>query len=312
MQDNIYALTTFLNFSAWYNLPILLQYSIIFILSLCIGSFINVVVYRLPIIFEQELQAYIAETNDNNIYSDSENVLNIHQNKNRIENTTKNNVHNKSFSLSYPASRCNVCGYTLKYYDNIPIISWLFLRGTCRKCKTPISIQYPLVELVCGVGSVLCYWVLQKNGMQVVFGLLTYWLLLTITVLDAKTKLLPQELSQPLIFLSLLAGAFNIFINANEAIMGVVISFLLLWLVAFIFKLIKGYEGMGNGDPYLLAGIGGLIGIQYNLYTIFIASILGIIYTLLRYIKKDISQAISFGPFIAGVGFVIFLWLHKS
>ncbi len=314
MQDNIYNIynhifTSFFDFSIWYNFPLWLQYSLICITGLCVGSFINVVVYRLPIIFDQQLNEYIQEQQ---LLKQQNSVSFLHQNHHHDNNDLYFNS-TKKISLSKPASRCSACGYVLKYYDNIPIISWLLLRGKCRQCAAPISIQYPLVEFICGIGSVICYAVLHKNGLQSIFGLLTYWLLLTITVLDAKTKLLPQELSQPLIFLSLTAGALNVFISGNAAIIGVVLGFLLLWLVAFIFKIIKGHDGLGAGDPYLLSGIGGLIGIKYTLYTIFIASVLGIIYTLLRYIviKKDISQAISFGPFIACTGFIIFLWLNK-
>jgi leader peptidase (prepilin peptidase)/N-methyltransferase len=300
MENNflVNALNIF-NLSVWFDLPLPIQYILVLILGLCVGSFLNVVIYRLPLIFEQELQEYIAEQSKVN----SESIL---------QNSDNTEINDK-ITLSYPASKCGNCSYVLRWYDNIPIISWLFLKARCRKCNTSISVQYPLIELISGIGTLFCY-IAFNYTLQAFFAIVLFWLLLTITVLDAKTQLLPNELSQPLIFLGLFCGVNNIFVDANVAVCGFLFGFFILWIVAFLFKLIRGYEGLGSGDPYLLSGIGAFIGIEYTLYTIFFASILGIIFVIMRklVVSKDISAAIAFGPFISCAGFLVFLYANHK
>jgi leader peptidase (prepilin peptidase) / N-methyltransferase len=296
---------------SWFSIPIGWQYFFILLVGLCVGSFINVVVYRLPIIFEQELNAYINEHayNDNNDKLSAPNLKSTEYYHSQYE-----------VSLTKPASSCPYCGYKLTWLDNMPILSWLWLKGKCRDCNGKISIQYPLVEFACGVLSLFTYALIsQQYTLSIIpsiAALLFLWIIFAIVLLDAKTQLLPTELTTPLIALGLLSSTYSMFsnnlfikINANEAIYAFLIGFLMLWLVAFIFKKIRGYEGLGDGDPYLLGAIGAWVGIQAMLNTILYSSILGIIYVLLRKLiyKKDVNEVISFGPFIGIVGFTLFM-----
>ncbi len=298
MNNNLFNSLNILDLSVWYDLPLSLQYIVVLIFGLCAGSFINVVIYRLPLIFENELKEYIEEQTKQEGGPCIPQEFGIKDKKQNI-------------SLSKPSSACGNCGYMLRWYDNIPILSWIFLKAKCRICHSKISIQYPVVELISGIGTLFCYIAFNYIG-QSFFAILLFWLLLTITILDAKTQLLPNELSQPLIFLGLFCGWQNIFIDANTAIAGFLFGFFILWIVAFLFKLIRGYEGLGSGDPYLLSGIGAFIGIDYTLYTIFFASILGIFFVICRkiFMSKDIYGAIAFGPFISISGFLVFLYVN--
>jgi leader peptidase (prepilin peptidase)/N-methyltransferase len=313
MEHNLFNSLNIIDLSVWYDLPLYVQYILVVIFGLCIGSFINVVIYRLPLIFEQELQEYLAE--QANAENDESEIKKTDENVSLSdkEQELKPAYLTEKITLSKPASRCSNCNYVLRWYDNIPVFSWLFLKAKCRNCDTSISIQYPLVEVIAGLGTLLCF-MLFNNAYQAFCAILFFWLLLTITVLDAKTQLLPNELSQPLIFLGLFCGANNLFVDASTAIYGFLFGFFILWIVAFLFKLIRGYEGLGSGDPYLLGGIGAFVGIENSLYTIFFASILGILYVVLRklFASKDMSTAIPFGPFISCAGFVMFLYANHK
>jgi len=291
---------SFLDLHFWYDLPLFIQYLFIIIIGLCAGSFINVVVYRLPIIFENQLQQYIIN---------EQNKLKTNQ---ELEITSPKQadflvVENNTFSLSKPASKCSQCGYKLKWYDNIPVVSWIFLQAKCRKCSSKISIQYPIVELISGLGAGFCYYAFNHT-IAAFMALIFFWLILTIIILDAKTQLLPDELSQPLIFIGLFCSIFNIFINSTDAIIGFLVPFTLLWGIAYLFKLIKGYQGLGEGDPYLLGGIGAWCGVEVSLYAIFYASISGIVFVILRkiFLNKPVENSIAFGPFIGIFGLILF------
>ncbi|GAA5000783.1 A24 family peptidase [Acinetobacter puyangensis] len=254
-------------------------------LGLCIGSFLNVVIYRLPRIMEnewqQECQAFLHPDQP-------------------IVTTEK-------FTLSTPASSCPHCQHKILWYENIPLISWLLLKGKCSDCKQPISIRYPLVEL----GTMLCSLVIAYHfgpSIETVFGLIFTWILIALTGIDFDTQLLPDRLTYPLIGLGLAINSYAIFTSASQAIWGCLIGFLSLWIVYIIFKLVTGKEGMGYGDFKLLAALGAWMGpLQLPLIILlssFVGAIIGII--LLKMTKEN--RPFAFGPYLAIAGWIAFLW----
>lgn len=254
-------------------------------LGLCIGSFLNVVIYRLPRIMEnewqQECQAFLHPDQP-------------------IVTTEK-------FTLSTPASSCPHCQHKIRWYENIPLISWLLLKGKCSNCKQPISIRYPLVEL----GTMLCSLVIAYHfgpSIETVFGLIFTWILIALTGIDFDTQLLPDRLTYPLIGLGLSINSYAIFTSATQAIWGCLIGFLSLWIVYIIFKMITGKEGMGYGDFKLLAALGAWMGpLQLPLIILlssFVGAIIGII--LLKVTKEN--RPFAFGPYLAIAGWIAFLW----
>ncbi len=284
------------NFDMFFALPYFIQYLFIFIIGACIGSFINVLAHRLPLIFDNNLQDYINS-----------------KDKTSTENKEQHKSINSPFTLSQPSSHCPHCGYTLKWFDNIPLISFIILKAKCRNCAIKISYSYLLVELCVAVFSVFIYATLGNNILSL-SSLIFLWLICAIAILDAKTQLLPNELSEPLIYSGLFISLFGFFVDAPNSIMGFLTGFCIIWVVAYVFKLIKGYDGMGGGDPYLLGGIGAWAGSETVLYTIFSASIMGILWVIFRklMLKKPMHEAIAFGPFMGICGLLLFIYKYNQ
>lgn len=250
----------------------LFAYACIAIFGLCIGSFLNVVIYRLPIMMFNEWQE-TPSTSD-------------------------------KFNLNFPASHCTHCQHTLNFYDNIPLISWLILKGKSRCCHRPISLLYPLIELSSAVMSVfLFYHFTQLN--QFFSALIFSYILLCLLMIDIKHQLLPDRLVYLLLALGLAVNSFAIFNTPFSAIWGVIIGFLSLWSVYFIYKLITHKEAMGYGDFKLLAALGAWCGVSQLLGIILFASILGIIIGLFYVIRAKQNVQFPFGPALAVAG-----WIH--
>ena len=206
-------------------------------------------------------------------------------------------------------SHCPHCKHQLSWYENIPVFSWLALRGKCRNCKAPISAQYPLVELLTMVLMVACVWRFgfgwQGFGAMVFTGFL-----IALSGIDLRTQLLPDQLTLPLMWLGLIAAVDNLYMPAKPALIGAVVGYLSLWIVWWVFKQLTGKEGMGHGDFKLLAAIGAWTGLTGILPTILLSSLVGAILGSIWLAAKgrDRATPIPFGPYLAVAGWIAFFW----
>jgi leader peptidase (prepilin peptidase)/N-methyltransferase len=267
-------------------------YTLVVLLSLLIGSFLNVVIYRLPKMMElgwqQEYQAYF-ETDSSS--------------------ATAAATPPARFNLAVPRSCCPSCQAPIAAKDNVPILSWLWLRGRCRHCGTKISARYPLVE---GLTALLSLAVAWHFGPSLITGvyLLVVWALIALTFIDLDKMLLPDQITLPLLWLALLFSLSDYGPTPASAIIGAVAGYLSLWSVFWSFKLLTGKEGMGYGDFKLLAVFGALLGWQQLPLIILLSSavgaVVGISMILLQ--GRDKSSPIPFGPYIAAAGFIAMLY----
>ncbi len=267
-------------------------YSTVFLFSLCIGSFLNVVIYRLPKMMEQSWQQEYQEYFHP---ADSQ--------------STDSQPAAPTFNLATPRSRCPHCNTQLSALDNIPLVSWLTLGGKCRYCKAPISARYPAVELLTALLSTIVIWQTGATGLGALMLVVT-WCLVALTFIDIDKMLLPDQITLPLLWLVLAASALGIGIAPQQAIIGAACGYLALWSVYWAFKLLTGKEGMGYGDFKLLAIFGALLGWQQLPLIILLSSLVGAVIgsIMLAVQKKQQSTAIPFGPYIAAAGWIAMLW----
>lgn len=274
------------------QLPVL-AYVLAAVLGLCVGSFLNVVIYRLPrmmeLRFRQECQLFLAA--DQYVPTDA------------LDTPPSVPV----MTLSQPASSCPHCHAKIRWYDNIPLISWLALRGRCRRCGASISVRYPLVELATALLSVLVVWQFGV-GIQALTGLMLTWVLIALTGIDFDTQLLPDSLTLPLAGLGLFVNAFGVFVSPVQAIFGYVVGFLCLWVVYKLFLLVTGKEGMGYGDFKLLAALGAWLGVAMLPLIVFLSAVVGSIIGVILLKRAGESRPFAFGPFIAIAGMVALLF----
>jgi len=271
-------------------------------LGLCVGSFLNVVIYRLPLILMQgwreECSLLLAE----------EQAVEQGHTEEAIPVLT---AATPQITLSKPASSCPSCGHLIRWYENIPIISWLILRGKCSNCKAPISIRYPLVELLTMLASLTVLAVFGPT-MQMVWALGLTWALIALTGIDFDTQLLPDRITLPLAGAGLFANAEwlgpSLFVSPTQAILGYVFGFLALWIVYILFKLVTGKEGMGYGDFKLLAALGAWLGPVQLPLIILLSSLVGAIIGIALLIVRRANQPFAFGPYIAVAGWISLLW----
>ena len=256
------------------------------LVGLLIGSFLNVVVYRLPKMLLRDWQAQAREILELPAEADKQ-----------------------TFNLILPNSSCPHCAHEIKPWENIPIFSWLFLRGKCSACKAPISTRYPLVELTCGLLSAYVAWHLGFTWQAGSMLLLT-WGLLAMSLIDADHQLLPDALVLPLLWLGLIVNQFGLFANPADALWGAIAGYLSLWSVYWLFKLVTGKEGMGYGDFKLLAMLGAWGGWQILPLTILLSSLVGAVLgvIMLRLRNAETSTPIPFGPYLAIAGWIALLW----
>ena len=258
------------------------------LLSLLIGSFLNVVIYRLPIMLERQWK------------KDCHEWLNKHVHDQEL---------NSPFNLIVPRSQCPTCGHQITALENIPIVSYLVLGGKCSECKTPISMQYPLVEAATAILAMLVAW---QTGFNLQLALLLgfTWALVALFMIDAKTMLLPDIITYPLLWAGLLANMNATFVTLPDAVMGAVLGYLSLWSVFHLFRLITGKEGMGHGDFKLLAALGAWGGWQILPFIILASSAFGALFGISLMIKKRSreSQPLPFGPWLAMAGFIAVVW----
>lgn len=211
--------------------------------------------------------------------------------------------------LVFKGSHCLHCKHPLSPLDNIPLLSWLALRGRCRYCKTPISAQYPLVEALTALAAFIVVWRFGFT-LQAAAGLLLTFSLIALSGIDVRTQLLPDTITLPLLWLGLLLALRSLFVAPADAILGAVVGYLSLWSVYWGFKLLTGKEGMGYGDFKLLAALGAWMGVMSLLPIVLLASLVGAIVggAVLFLRRQDSSTPIPFGPFIAAAGWLHFIW----
>ncbi|MFB0962092.1 MAG: A24 family peptidase [Pseudomonas sp.] len=254
--------------------------------GLLIGSFLNVVIYRLPKMLMRDWRMQAREVLDLPEQADTE-----------------------PFNLILPNSSCPHCGHEIKPWENIPLVSWLVLRGKCSGCKEAISIRYPLVELACGLFSAVIAWQFGVSWEALAMLVLT-WGLLSMSLIDADHQILPDVLVLPLLWLGLILNSFGFFTSLSDALWGAVIGYMSLWSIFWLFKLITGKEGMGYGDFKLLALIGAWGGWQVLPLTILLSSVLGAVIgiIILRLQRNGYNKPIPFGPYLAAAGWLALIW----
>jgi len=254
---------------------------LVFLFSLLLGSFLNVVIHRLPRMMETEWQAQCAELRGETLPDAPR------------------------YSLWLPRSACPECGHQITALENIPVLSWLWLRGRCSACHTTISGRYPLVELLTAVLSAAAAW---KWGVsiQTLGALFLIWTLVALAFIDLDTTLLPDSLTLPLLWLGLLFNLDGHFASLSDAVVGAMVGYGVLWSVYWLFKLATGKEGMGFGDFKLLAALGAWLGWQMLPVTLLLSSVVGaaVGVAMIVFIKHDRRVPIPFGPYLAGGGLV--------
>jgi leader peptidase (prepilin peptidase)/N-methyltransferase len=270
-----------------------LYISIIIIIGLLVGSFLNVVIYRLPMMLKQQWKADCVSFLEQESHKASE----------LIENTQE------LFNLVTPRSRCPHCGHLITALENIPVVSYLFLRGRCRECQTHISIRYPLVEILSASLVALVAW---KFGFTFQAGaaMLLSWGLICLSFIDYDHQYLPDNITLPFLWLGLLFNLNGLFVDISSAVIGATAGYLILWSVYQIFKRLTGKEGMGYGDFKLLAMLGAWLGWQalpvIILLSTLVGSLIGIFLILFR--QHDRSHPMPFGPYLAIAGWIALLW----
>jgi leader peptidase (prepilin peptidase)/N-methyltransferase len=266
------------------------------LLGLVVGSFLNVVIHRLPKMLEREWDAQAAELLEQRGSADAAAKL-------RSTGTTKR------YNLITPPSTCPRCGHRIRAWENIPILSYLFLRARCSACKTPISIRYPIVEALSGFLAGYIGW---RYGLTLatVGALFLMWSLIALTVIDIDTQLLPDDITLPLIWLGLLVNLNGTFVPLQSAVIGTIAGYLSLWLVYWLFRLATGKEGMGYGDFKLLAAIGAWLGWKMLPVVILLSSMVGAVVGigLIVFARHGRNTPIPFGPYIAAAGLIALFW----
>ena len=256
------------------------------ILGLIVGSFLNVVILRLP----KMLQTQWDRACQTHLHADA------------TEAETR-------FNLAAPASHCPACGHRLRPWENIPLLSWLLLRGRCAHCATAISARYPLVEALTGLLSALVVWHFGPSA-QALAALILTWSLISLSFIDLDHQLLPDDITLPLLWLGLLIGIEGLFVPLEDAVLGAAAGYGFFWLVFHAFRLLTGKEGLGHGDFKLFAALGAWMGWQALPMIALLGSAAGLLLAVpaLRAGKIRTNTPMPFGPFLALGGWVMLMW----
>ena len=262
------------------------------VIGLLVGSFLNVVIHRLPKMMERDWQAQCAELSNE-----------LTAGSNHAEQTAP------TYNLVVPRSACPACSHQITAIENIPVISYFALRGKCRGCGTKISARYPAVEALTAVLSGLVAWHFGF-GLAGWSALLLLWALVALTFIDADTQLLPDSITLPLLWLGLIVNLNHGFTDINSAVLGAIFGYLSLWSIYWLFKLITKKEGMGYGDFKLLAALGAWLGWQKLLLIILLSSVVGAVVGIVLIILARLGRNVPlpFGPYLAMAGFIALLW----
>ena len=267
----------------------------VFILGLLVGSFLNVVIYRLPVMFKREWRKdccnYLEENYNAKIQLDSS--------KEPAE----------PFNLVKPNSTCPSCGHQIRAWENIPLLSYIFLKAKCSSCNTSIPLRYPFVELISAATAALCAW---HFGFSLAgfSAILLSWALISLALIDYDTQYLPDQITLPFLWLGLVLNLNNTFTDIESSIIGAVAGYLVLWSVHHTFKLITKKEGMGYGDFKLLALLGAWLGWEFLpaiiIFSSLVGSVVGIALILFKKHQREIP--IPFGPYLAVAGWIVLIW----
>jgi leader peptidase (prepilin peptidase)/N-methyltransferase len=258
----------------------------VFVFSSLVGSFLNVVIYRLPVMMQREWRndclEFLEQPNDDD---------------------------GARFNLSVPRSRCGDCGHKITVLENIPIVSYLVLSGKCSSCKASISPQYPLVELFTATVSLVVAWQFGVTW-QAMAALFLTWSLIAASGIDIGHKLLPDSITLPLLWLGILLSLFDVFVSLEDSVIGAMAGYMSLWSVFMLFKLITGKEGMGYGDFKLLAMLGAWLGWKPLFVVILTSSLVGAVVGIAMILLKFTERGtqIPFGPYLAAAGWMTLLW----
>jgi leader peptidase (prepilin peptidase)/N-methyltransferase len=257
-------------------------------LGLCVGSFLNVVVHRYPRMFERDMRREASEI---------------------LAGEPSATPAPDGYTLALPRSACPACGHGISAMENLPVVSWLWLRGRCAGCGTAISPRYPLVEATTALMTLVVLWAVGVNAAGFAAVLLTWWLI-PLALIDADTYYLPDAMTLPLLWLGLLLNTQSVLVDLESAVWGAIAGYLSLWSVFQLFKLLTGKEGMGFGDFKLLAALGAWLGWQ-SLPTIvilssFVGAAVGI--ALIAFAGRDRARPIPFGPYLAAAGWLTLVW----
>lgn len=255
----------------------------VFFAGLCVGSFLNVVIHRLPLMLERRWQEEAAELRGETL------------------------PEAPRLNLMVPRSRCPHCGHQITARENIPVLSWLALRGRCSGCRARISPRYPLVELATALLSLLVFTAFGATGAMLA-GLGLTWALVALTLIDFDTQLLPDDITLPLLWAGLLVNLNGTFVPLHTAVIGAAAGYLSLWSIYWLFKLSTGREGMGYGDFKLLAALGAWLGWMMLPVILLLSSVVGSVAGLAYLAIRRESAPFAFGPYIAVAGFIALLW----
>jgi leader peptidase (prepilin peptidase)/N-methyltransferase len=260
------------------------------VFGLLVGSFLNVVIYRLPLMMQREWRTQCHDFLE-------------------LEDKSASAAHFPVFNLAKPDSHCPQCKHAISAAENLPVLSWLLQRGKCRHCAAPISIRYPLIESVTGLLSFLI--ASQFGFTWLTLALLIFtWALIVLTMIDVDHQLLPDDITLPLLWLGLLVNTQGWLTTLDSAVWGAIAGYLILWSIYWAFKLLTGKEGMGYGDFKLLAALGAWLGWQALPQIILLSSLVGAVVgiTLIVVQGRDRNVAIPFGPYLASAGLLALLW----
>jgi leader peptidase (prepilin peptidase)/N-methyltransferase len=255
--------------------------AIALVVGLCVGSFLNVVVHRLPKMMERAWRAECAELRGEAVPEEAP----------------------ARYNLAVPRSSCPECGHAITAIENIPIVSYVALRGACSACRKPISARYPLVEALGGLLAACAIWRFGLSW-QGAAACVFLWTLIALTFIDFDTQFLPDNLTLPLLWAGLLANLFDLFVPLRDAVIGAIAGYLALWIVYWLFRLIRGKEGMGYGDFKLLAALGAWLGWQMLPLIVLLSSVVGafIGISLIVFKGRDHDVPLAFGPYLAIAG----------
>ncbi|MBK5969757.1 MULTISPECIES: prepilin peptidase [Thiorhodovibrio] len=274
-----------------------LFYSTTVLFGLLIGSFLNVVILRLPRMMEFEWQRDCADLQVATAGEASPPSLD------------PPSAESEPFGLARPASHCPACGHRIRPWENIPVISYLLLRGRCSACHAQIALRYPLIEMLTAALSLVVVWYFGFTP-QAAAALLFTWAMIALAIIDFDTQLLPDAITLPLLWLGLLLSLFGVFVDAETAIIGAIAGYLSLWLVFQLFRVLTGREGMGRGDFKLLAVFGAWMGWQALPQIILLSAVPGAVVgiALIAFGRHQQRAPMPFGPYLAIAGWVSLLW----